>query len=140
MATAATKSETNATELTRALERGEVAPASFHHASHLQVAWIYLQESDSIAGASDKMSVTLRKLAGAAGHPEKYHETITIFWIRILANFRNFAGEQDLDRVLAANPALLAKDFVLKYYSQDLLLSDRARTSWVEPDLKPLSI
>ena len=140
MTTAAARRETNAIELTRALERGEVSPASFHHASHLQIAWIYLQESDSIAAASDKMSAILRKFAGAAGHPEKYHETITVFWMRLLADFRDSTGELDLDRILAANPALLEKDFSLKYYSRDLLFSDRARTSWVEPDLKPFSI
>ena len=30
-------------ELTRALERGEIANEDFHHASHLHVAWVYLR-------------------------------------------------------------------------------------------------
>ncbi len=32
---------------------------------------------------------------------------------------------------------MLEKDFPLTYYSRPLLFSDRARESWVEPDLKP---
>jgi hypothetical protein len=31
-------------ELARALERGELPNAGFHHADHLRVAWVYLSE------------------------------------------------------------------------------------------------
>ncbi len=65
-------------ELTRALERGEIANEDFHHASHLHVAWVYLAESSSVRQAASKMRNTLRRFAAAAGKPEKYHETITI--------------------------------------------------------------
>ena len=66
-------------ELTRALERGEIASQNFHHASHLHVAWVYLSESSSVKQAADKMRNTLRAFASAAGKLEKYHETITLF-------------------------------------------------------------
>ncbi|HJT80983.1 MAG TPA: hypothetical protein VJ719_07290 [Chthoniobacterales bacterium] len=129
----------NAIELTRALERGDHSNASFHHSSHLAVAWVYLQGSDSLATATEKMRATLRKFATAAGKAEKYHETITVFWMRTLAALRDTTPGCDLDQILAANPRLLEKDFPLDYYSHGLLFSDRARTSWVEPDRKPLS-
>jgi hypothetical protein len=35
---------------------------------------------------------------------------------------------------------LLEKNFPLAYYSAQRLFSDEARTSWVKPDLRPLSI
>jgi len=54
-------------ELTRALERGEIASQNFHHASHLHVAWVYLSESSSVKQAADKMRNTLRAFASAAG-------------------------------------------------------------------------
>jgi hypothetical protein len=127
----------NATELTRAFELGDVSNAGFHHASHLQVAWVYLQESDSLESATEKMCAALRKFAAAAGKPEKYHHTITVFWMRMLAALRQAATERNLDHILALNPRLLEKDFSLEYYSRDVLFSDRARTSWIEPDLKP---
>src|SRR4029077_3404605 len=65
-------------ELTRALER-EIANADFHHASHLHVAWVYLAQPWSVGQAADKMRNTLRRFAAAAGKPQKYHETITLF-------------------------------------------------------------
>ena len=123
-------------EFTRALERGHVCNEQFRHASHLRVAWVYLHESSSAEQATARMSATLRRFAAAAGKPEKYHETITGFWIRILAVLRESGEHSSLERVLEANPCLLEKDSLLEYYSRETVFSDRARTSWVDPDLK----
>jgi hypothetical protein len=125
-------------QLTRALELGEIPNKGFHHALHLHVAWVYLAESSSVQQAANKMRNTLRRLAAAGGKPEKYHETITLFWVHLLA-CASKCGER-LEEIVHANPQLLEKDFPLTYYSAERLFSDEARTSWVEPDLRPLSI
>jgi hypothetical protein len=125
-------------ELTRALERGEVRNQQFHHASHLHVAWVYLAECGSVEQAMAKMSTTLRQFAAAAGKEEKYHETITIFWMRLLAGLRDSAEHSSLEQVVAEKPWLLEKNVLLEYYSRETLFSDRARSSWVDPDLKPI--
>jgi hypothetical protein len=125
-------------ELTRALERGEIK--NFNHASHLHVAWVYLAESLSVRQAANKMRNTLRRFAAAAGKPEKYHETITLFWVHLLSRVYAAGGTERLEDIVHANPQLLEKNFTLAYYSAERLFSDEARTSWVEPDLKPLSI
>ena len=127
-------------ELTRALERGEIAAENFRHASHLHVAWVYLTESISIDQASAKMRDTLRQLAASAGRLEKYHETITLFWIHLLARARAATAGKTLEEIVEANPRLLEKNFPLHYYSRKRLFSDHARLSWVEPDLKPFSL
>jgi hypothetical protein len=127
-------------ELTRSLERGEIANENFHHASHLHVAWVYLSESTSPDEASGKMRDTLRRFADAAGKREKYHETLTLFWVHLLARARAAASGKSLEGIVHANPRLLEKNFPLAYYSAERLFSDSVRTSWVEPDLKPLSI
>ncbi len=126
-------------EMTRALERGEIANENFRHASHLHVAWVYLSETTSVDQASARMRDTLRRFAASVGKPEKYHETITLFWVRLLALAHEESGET-LEKVVAANPQLLEKNFPLAYYSRERLLSDKARTMWLEPDLKPISI
>ena len=125
-------------ELTRALERGDIK--DFHHASHLHVAWVYLAESSSVQQAARKMRNTLRRFAAAAGKPQKYHETITLFWLQLLSRPHAACRGERLEEIVHANPQLLEKDFPLAYYSAERLFSDEARTSWVEPDLKPLSI
>jgi hypothetical protein len=127
-------------ELTRALERGEVANENFNHVSHLHVAWVYLAESSSVQQAANKMRDSLRRFAGAAGKPQKYHETITLFWVHLLSRAHAVSGGERLEEIVHANPQLLEKNFPLAYYSAERLFSDEARTSWVEPDLKPLSI
>ena len=125
-------------ELTRALERGEIK--DFHHTSHLHVAWVYLTESTSVQQAARRMRNTLRRFAAAAGKPEKYHETITLFWVHLLSRAQAASRAERLEDVVHANPQLLEKNFPLAYYSTERLFSDEARTSWVEPDLKLLSI
>jgi hypothetical protein len=127
-------------ELTRALERSEIANENFHHASHLHVAWVYLAESSSVQQAANKMRKTLRRFAAAAGKPKKYHETITLFWVHLLARAKARSHGGRLEDIVRANPQLLEKNFPLAYYSAERLFSDEARVSWIEPDLRPLSI
>jgi len=127
-------------ELTRALERGEIANENFHHVSHLHVAWVYLAESSSVQQAANKLRDTLRRFAAAAGKPQKYHETITLFRLHLLSRAHAASGGEGLEEIVRANPQLLEKNFPLAYYSSERLFSDEARTSWVEPDLKPLLI
>lgn len=127
-------------ELTRALERGEITNESFHHASHLRVAWVYLAESSSVQQAATKMRDTLCRFAAAAGKAQKYHETITLFWVHLLSCAYAASRGGCLKDIVQANPQLLEKNFPLAYYSPERLFSDEARTSWVEPDLKPLPI
>jgi len=125
-------------ELTRALERAEIANESFHHLSHLHVAWVYLSESSCVDEAAGKMRNTLQRFAASAGKSEKYHETITLFWVHLLAGMHAIGSRESLKQIVQANPRLLEKNFPLAYYSPERLFSDKARASWVEPDLKSL--
>jgi len=127
-------------ELTRALERGEIANQDFRHASHLHVAWVYLTESSTMQQAANKMRDTLRRFAAAAGKPEKYHDTITLFWVQLLSSAYTATCGARLEDIVKANPHLLEKNFLFAYNSAERLFSDEARSSWVAPDLKPLSI
>jgi hypothetical protein len=125
-------------ELTRALERCQIANDCFHHLSHLHVAWVYLSESSCVEEAATKMCNTLRRFAAHAGKAKKYHETITLFWVRILAEMRAVSFGQGLEQIVQANPRLLEKNFPLDYYSSERLFNEKARVSWIGPDLKPL--
>ena len=126
-------------ELARAFERGDVPDAEFNHAAHLRVAWAYLGECRSIAEAAARMSAGLRRFAAAAGKREKYHHTITVFWIEALAIAGSAMAAAPAEDVLRAHPRLLDKDLPLAFYSRDRLFSDAARLSWVAPDRQPLT-
>jgi hypothetical protein len=107
------------TEFARAFERGDIANADFRHASHLRLALAYLEESASVDEAAERMASALRRFATGLGHPEKYHQTITVFWMHMVAR-------------------LLDKNLPLTYYSPERLWSDAARTGWLEPDLQTI--
>ena len=100
----------------RAFERGEIPPEAFHHSAHLRLALAYLDECGSVEEATERMAESLQRFAAAAGKPGKYHHTITVFWLRMLAR-------------------LLDKDLPASYYSPERLWSDAARRGWIEPDL-----
>ena len=103
----------------RAFENGEIAPQDFHHADHLRLALAYLVSSASIDEATTRMAGGLRAFARAAGKEEKYHYTLTVAWVRLVAR-------------------LLDQQLPLAYYTRDRLFSDEARARWVEPDRQPL--
>jgi len=103
----------------RAFESGHIAPHDFHHADHLRLALAYLGDSASIDEATARMAAALRTFARAAGKEEKYHHTLTVVWVRLVAR-------------------LLDQRLPLAYYSHDRLFGADARERWVEPDLQPL--
>ena len=71
---------------------------------------------------------------------EKYNETLTIFWIRLVQKAMEELGKQ---RHLVETTNSVLERFadpriVFEYYSEECLKSEMARTGWVEPDLKKL--
>ena len=122
----------------RAFEEGAITPAQFDHVAHVRVAWVYIQASASQDEAVSRMRDAIRRFAAAAGVPRKYHETITVLWMRLLADVRDAGASGELSDVLRAQPALADKDLPLQYYSRERLFSDEARAAWVEPDIRAL--
>ena len=107
------------TELTRALERGALPNAGFHHADHLRVALVYLNESPTVDGAIDRMATTLNRFAASVGQPQKYSQATTEFWMHQVAAVRAVMPDASADTLFAAFPRLLDKRLILAYYSDD---------------------
>jgi len=110
----------------------------FHHREHIRVAWLYLKSSDATR-AAERMSTGIRRFANHHGATQKYHHTLTLFWMRLVAVAMVETPEGcSFEEFFAANPELGDKNLVAKYYSQDPLQSAGSREGWVEPDLRPL--
>ena len=126
----------------RAFERGEVGNDGFRHREHLRLTWVYLGEAPCTDAACVRVGAAIRAFAQRAGNAQRYHATLTQFWVRLLAAVRLACcaaqGENGLDAVLAAHPWLLDKDLPLAYYTRALLFGDAARAAWRPPDLRPL--
>ena len=109
--------------------------ADFHHEQHVFVAWSYLREMP-MASALERFCTNLKRFATAAGSPGLYHETITWAFIIITKERMLRDPEADWTAFRERNPDLFTwKPSILdRYYSSDLLWSDRARATFVFPD------
>ncbi|MFY9621349.1 MAG: hypothetical protein WAM70_11675 [Pyrinomonadaceae bacterium] len=124
--------------LVSAFEACSFHPSEFRHYQHLTVALWYVRHL-SPDEASAKMTKGIRRLAETYGKMG-YHETITLFWLRIVANF--VAEHRANDSLSETANALIHrcndKDLIGRFYSTELLATDKAKAEWVEPDLKAL--
>jgi hypothetical protein len=115
--------------LARALERCEVPNEGFAHASHLRVAWVYLNESPSLDHAVGRMAATLRRFAASVGRANKYSEPTTVFWMLQVAAARAVMPGADLDAVLRAYPRLLDKNLIRRDDPTHVIASDSTHSS-----------
>jgi hypothetical protein len=110
----------------------------FHHREHIRVAWLYLKSSDATRGA-EKMSEGIRRFANHHGATQKYHHTLTLAWMRLVAAALVKTPEgYSFEQFISAHPELKDTKLLDKYYSKELLQGAAAREGWVEPDLQPL--
>lgn len=80
---------------------------SFDHRDHLRVAFAYARRG-GIDHAVDHARRGLRHLAAAHGEPDRYHETLTTAWARVIAHHALADGATGFDAFLAAHPRLPA--------------------------------
>jgi hypothetical protein len=110
----------------------------FHHREHIHVAWLYLKSSDALR-AAERMSEGIRRFANHHGATQKYHHTLTLAWMRLVAAaFVETPEGYTFERFLTAHPQLKDTNLLAEYYSKELLETAAARETWVEPDLQPL--
>jgi hypothetical protein len=121
-------------EFASAFERCEIAGGDFHHQDHIRLAWIYLKRYGP-EDAPAQISASIRAFAEHLGKPDKYHETVTIAWMRLI---EQAAGCRSFREVAAAFPQFLDKSYLNEFYSAETLGSEAARETFVGPDKKPL--
>ena len=110
---------------------------SFGHRDHLRVAFAYARRG-GVAHAVDRARRGLRHFAAAHGEPERYHETLTTAWARVIAHHAVSHADGGFDDFLAAHPRLLDRELLLAHYSRERLFSSAARGRFVQPDLLAL--
>jgi len=122
-----------------ALESCTLPRDEFGHRAHLRLAWLYLR-AEPYESAVWRIERTIRRYASHFGVAEKYHRTITVTWMRLVAAAA--AATPDIDRFdafLRAHEDLMDSGTLRRYYSADRLATPSARTTLVEPDRRPLS-
>ena len=107
----------------------------FGHADHLYIAWRLVRELGPTRGA-ELFADGLRSLTERHGQQRKYHETLTGFWLRLVAHCVEQRPELgDFEAFLDAFPLLRDSSIAGRHWSETSLWSDEARRRWVAPDL-----
>lgn len=130
-------------DLIRGFESGTLPRAEWTHRAHLTVACWYLLCSKE-PEATDKIRRGIQAYNKAQGivttASSGYHETMTLFWIRIV---RHELSKLTLERSLVCLLNEMGLHFAdarlpFRYYSYERLMSPEARRVWTEPDLEAL--
>ena len=118
--------------------------AEWTHAAHFALAlWVLRYRAE--LGTPEEFREIILRLNGFHGTPntdsEGYHHTITIASLSAARHILSADGaDEPLASVLGAliNSEYGRADWILAYWSRELLFSVDARRGWVAPDLREL--
>ncbi len=122
-------------------ERLAIPHEAWTHREHLGVAACYVW-ADS-ASAMDRMWSGIKALNSHMGVQDTptggYHETVTRAWISLVSLLAGSCASR-FELACQACELFSDKHFLLRFYSQDRIMSPEARAGWVEPDLAPFEV
>jgi hypothetical protein len=126
--------------LVSAFERAAIGRDDWNHREHLIVALYYVSHYD-VETATIKMRSGIRNLLQNGFKVDlakemPYHETITVFWIRTIAEFQAVSNGKPVGEKISELVRRFDKDYLLRFYSRERLFSDEARSRFIEPDLE----
>jgi adenylate kinase family enzyme len=116
------------------------------HAAHLTVGLWHVERygpEDALVRLRTGISRLNESHGSVNSATAGYHETITVAYVQLLAQFLAYCPERMplADRIAALlDSPLAAKNVLLTFYSRDRLMSTEARAAWVEPDVAPLDL
>jgi len=118
------------------LEAAHAGATRLGHRQHVRLAWLVIRADGPDAGG-DHVARMLRRLADAHGEADRYHETLTRFWIHLVAHAIEVEPEiDDFDAFVERFPLLLDGSIIRRHWTSETLES--ARATWVEPDVLAL--
>ncbi len=132
------KTENEILAVVRGFENGTMARENWRHAEHLTVALFYLSHHDfetSLCKMRDGIFNLLKSFEVDLKKEMPYHETLTIFWLRTVADFAKSKNGASIVETCNELVVKFDKDYPLRFYSREFLFSDEARKKFVESDL-----
>lgn len=121
-----------------AFEDGTLPKARWTHAAHVFTGACYVHALGE-AAATDKMRLCVSRYNEAVGGKNTatsgYHETVTVFWIKLLSALREQA--RPLGRCAFATHAVSrfgqSRRLHEHFYDFDVIASQEARRRWIPP-------
>jgi hypothetical protein len=112
---------------------GRIRSTGFAHRDHVRMAFLALNR-ETFPVAFERYSEGIRRLAVHAGRLEKFNQTITGAFLSVIAERLAAHPQTDFEAFLEANPDLLDKTLLDRYYTPERLDSDTAKTVYLLPD------
>jgi hypothetical protein len=124
-------------------ENGTLPGAEFTHAAHDALCCIHLYRDDAETALDHLRGAIPRFNLSAGGQntdTSGYHETLTVFWVRVLAAFHAREKWNSRLRFVLEGIAEFGGRSKLhtEYYSYDVVQSKEARRIWVPPDRRAI--
>ena len=120
---------------------GSLPATEWTHQAHIAAATVYLNRyGDSVLSHT---RAAIRNYLLARGRPSgAYHETLTIFWLALVAEAIQQQGSVSLHDAVYRNCIAFGAQSKLHelYYGFDVFKSPEAHARWIPPDLRPLAI
>lgn len=112
---------------------------AFTHREHLTVAAWYLRGSNEETALAKMREGLLRFLTHHGEGLQKYNETITLFWLKLVReHVARLDPESSFTQIVnAVTDEFHDSSLIFEYYDRERLQSDEAKRSWIEPDSKP---
>jgi hypothetical protein len=125
---------------------GTIPFEEWTHQAHLAVGTWHVSRYGAEEGLA-RLRVGIQSLNEKHGTPNSltrgYHETITRAYVQLLAEFLescppDMSLQEQVERLMESPMA--DKNLLFQFYSRETLMSARAKSEWVEPDIAPLNL
>jgi hypothetical protein len=113
-------------------------PEIFTHEAHLRLAWIHVTKYGQ-ESALQTVSQQLFNFVDSVGARDKYNHTLTIAAVKAVYHFTNKTKADNFVDFIKEYPRLKFnfKDLMGFHYSIDIFNLEKAKHSFLEPDLLP---
>jgi hypothetical protein len=112
---------------------GEIQPQDFRHADHVRAGYELLARKDFLDAAALYCRV-LQRMTARAGKPEPFHLTITLAFLSLIAERAELGAHASFEDFASANPDLMDKSVLARWYTPERLNGMAARRGFVLPD------
>ncbi len=121
-----------------AFESATLPNSAFHHRDHVRLAWLYLRRDGPQRGTQHVLD-GIRHFATAHGVADRFHVTLTLFWVRLVQHLIDtFPMAERFEDLLAHYPRLTDKSLIYQHYTRERLALLAARQAPMEPDVLAL--
>jgi hypothetical protein len=120
-------------EFLGALESCTLAERDFDHVAHVRAGYLYLR-SGTFGEALARTEAAIRRYAAALGKADRYHDTITVAYLALIRRHLYERGDGGgWAGFAAANPQLLDRELLLRFFPRTQLESALARRVFLLP-------